>query len=95
MLMCHYETYLYDLKAPKWLFLVLATFGRFRPLLASRPAKTPFGRLFSNPAYCDPKVTYSYPNVTYSDPKVTYSDPTHLLLPPPTSPGQHLAISQV
>ena len=29
---------------------LLATFGHFRPLLAGRPAKTPFGRLFSNPA---------------------------------------------
>ena len=26
-----------------------ATFGHFWPLLAGRPAKTPFGRLFSNP----------------------------------------------
>ena len=42
-----------------------------------------------------PKVTYSYPRVTYSDPKVTQSDPTHLPLPPPTSPGQDQAISQV
>ena len=41
------------------------------------------------------KVTYSYSRVTYSDPKVTYSDPTHLSLPPPTSPGLCLAISQV
>ena len=29
---------------------LLATFGHFWPLLAGRPAKTPFGRLFSNPA---------------------------------------------
>ena len=28
---------------------LLATFGHFQPLLAGRPAKTPFGRLFSNP----------------------------------------------
>ena len=29
---------------------LLAAFGHFWPLLAGRPAKTPFGRLFSNPA---------------------------------------------
>ena len=45
--------------------------------------------------YSDPKVTYSDPMVTHSDPKVTHSDPTHLPLPPPTSPGHHLAISSV
>ena len=28
---------------------LLATFGHFWPLLAGRPAKTTFGRLFSNP----------------------------------------------
>ena len=28
---------------------LLAAFGHFRPLLAGRPAKTSFGRLFSNP----------------------------------------------
>ena len=51
-------------------------------------------------AYSYPKMTYSYPRVTYnglkvtiSEPNVTHSDPTHLPLPPPTSPGQHLAIS--
>ena len=43
--------------------------------------------------YSYPKVTYRDPKVTYSDPKVAHSDPTHLPLPPPTSPGQHLAIS--
>ena len=42
--------------------------------------------------YSDLKVTYSHsdPKVTYSDPKVTHSNPTHLPLPPPASPGQHL-----
>ena len=45
--------------------------------------------------YSYPRVTYSDPKVTYSDPKVTHSDPTHLLLPLPTSPGQHQAIYQV
>ena len=45
--------------------------------------------------YSDPKVTYSDPKVTYSDPKVTHSDPTHLPLPPPASPVNCLAISQV
>ena len=43
--------------------------------------------------YSYPMVTYSDPKVTYSDPKVTHSDPTHLPLPPPGSPEQHLAIS--
>ena len=45
--------------------------------------------------YSYPKVTYNDPKVTYSDPKVTHSDPAHLPLPPPTSPGQDQAISQV
>ena len=51
-------------------------------------------------AFSYPKLTYSYPRVTYSgldvtfrEPNVTHSDPTHLPLHPPTSPGQHLAIS--
>ena len=37
-----------------------------------------------------PNVTLK---VTFSDPMVTNSDPTHLPLPPPISPGQHLTIS--
>ena len=45
--------------------------------------------------YSCPWVTYSDPKLTYSVPKVTHSDPTHLPLPPPASPGQHQAISQV
>ena len=40
-------------------------------------------------------VTYSDHKVTQSDPKVTHNDPTHLPLPPPVSPGQDQAISQV
>ena len=50
---------------------------------------------YPNVNYSGLKVTYSYPRVTYSDPKVTYSYPTHISLPPPASPGLHLAISQV
>ena len=53
-------------------------------------------------AYSYPKVTYSYlrvtyhdPRMTYSDPKVTHSDPTHLLLPPPASPDNCQAVSEV
>ena len=52
--------------------------------------------------YSCPKVTYSYPRVTYSDPKFTHSDlkfthsdPTHIPLPPPTSPVNCQAISEV
>ena len=43
--------------------------------------------------YSYPKVTHNYPRVTYSDPRVNHSDPTHFPLPPPASPGHHLAIS--
>ena len=42
-----------------------------------------------------PRVTYSDPKVTHSDPKVTHSDPTHLPLPPPASPDNCQAISEV
>ena len=42
-----------------------------------------------------PKMTCSDPKMAYSDPKVTYSDPTHLPLPPPTSPDNCLAISEL
>ena len=46
-----------------------------------------------------PKSTSSYPRVTYSDPKVTYSDPkvtySDLPLPPPASPDNCQAISEV
>ena len=40
-------------------------------------------------------MTYSDPKETYSDPKVTHSDPTHIPLPPPASPDNCLAISEV
>ena len=44
-------------------------------------------------SYPMPRVTSSDPRVTSSGPKVTHSDPTPLPLPPPTSPGNCLAIS--
>ena len=35
MIVLYYEPYLYDLKASKWLYLDLATFGRFWHLLTT------------------------------------------------------------
>ena len=43
----------------------MATFGRFRPLLAGRPAKTPFGRLFSNPARKAQDFITAHPGIVW------------------------------
>ena len=67
----------------------LNTFQR-QPIVNLRPKVT---HSYPKVTYSYPRVTYSDPKVTYSDPKVTHIDPTHLPLPPPTSPGHHLAIS--